>query len=147
MFHRCTHAVIDHQLCFQPCLGCGCFPRLRLSDSSGQAFISLPLLTSDLLSLSPPLRWQPDNGGVRNYTLSPSPPPPPLLPLPLPMCVYNNYIIHVHCICADGCFFSAYTHYMYMINTQTLEKNKGKIYKSNPKATTFQRKIAASGGT
>ena len=37
--------------------------------------------------------------------------------------------------------------YMYMINTQTLEKDKGKIYKSNPKATTFQRKIAASGGT
>ena len=41
--------------------------------------------------------------------------------------------IHVHCI--------------YMINTQTLEKDKGKIYKSNPKAITFQRKIAASGGT
>ena len=36
---------------------------------------------------------------------------------------------------------------LYMINTQTLEKDKGKIYKSNPKATTFQRKIAASGGT
>ena len=36
---------------------------------------------------------------------------------------------------------------LYMINTQTLEKDKGMIYKSNPKATTFQRKIAASGGT
>ena len=35
----------------------------------------------------------------------------------------------------------------HMINTQTLEKDKGKIYKSNPKATTFQRKIAALGGT
>ena len=34
--------------------------------------------------------------------------------------------------------------YMYMINTHTLEKDK--TYKSNPKATTFQRKIAASGG-
>ena len=33
---------------------------------------------------------------------------------------------------------------MYMINTHTLEKDKGKIYKSNPKVTTFQRKIAAS---
>ena len=35
----------------------------------------------------------------------------------------------------------------YMINTQTLEKDKGKIYKSNPKATIFQRKIAALGET
>ena len=37
--------------------------------------------------------------------------------------------------------------YMHTINTQTLEKDKAKIYKSKPKATTFQRKIAALGGT
>ena len=35
--------------------------------------------------------------------------------------------------------------HVYMINTQTLEKHKAKTFKSNPKATTFQRKIAASG--
>ena len=35
--------------------------------------------------------------------------------------------------------------YMCMINTQTLEKDV-KTYKSNPKAATFQRKIAASVG-
>ena len=40
-----------------------------------------------------------------------------------------------------------YIIYMYMINTQILEKDKGKIYKLNPKATIFQRNIAASGGT
>ena len=32
-----------------------------------------------------------------------------------------------------------------MINTQTLEKDKAKIY-ITPKAAIFQRKIAASGG-
>ena len=36
---------------------------------------------------------------------------------------------------------------IYMINIHTLEKYKAKTYKSNPKATTFQRKIAALGGT
>ena len=35
---------------------------------------------------------------------------------------------------------------MYMINTQTLEGDKAKAYKSSPKATTFQRKITASVG-
>ena len=37
--------------------------------------------------------------------------------------------------------------HVYMINTQTLEKDKAKTYKSNPKAATFQRRIAASDGT
>ena len=62
-------------------------------------------------------------------------------------CIYCNtvhvqyllYVIHLH--------VHVLLNYMYMINTQTLEKGKGKIYKSHPKATTFQRKIAASGGT
>ena len=36
---------------------------------------------------------------------------------------------------------------MYTINIQTLEKDKTKTYKSDSKTATFQRKIAASGGT
>ena len=36
---------------------------------------------------------------------------------------------------------------IYMIGTLTLEKDKVKAYKSNPKAAIFRRKIAASGGT
>ena len=52
-----------------------------------------------------------------------------------------TYIVHVHC--SDGFHLT----YMYMINILTLVNNKAKTYKSNPKAATFQRKIAASGGT
>ena len=33
------------------------------------------------------------------------------------------------------------------MNILTLEKDKAKAYKSNPKAAIFQRKTAASGGT
>ena len=78
--------------------------------------------------------------------------------------MYHTFFTHTHLRAGDivfGClcislvvFLKVYTMYIvctctciHMINTQTLEKDKGKIYKSNPKANTFQRKIAASGGT
>ena len=52
----------------------------------------------------------------------------------------HTLIVHVRMCAHAGT-------YMYMINIQTPEKYKAKTYKLNPKATIFQRKIAASGGT
>ena len=47
--------------------------------------------------------------------------------------------VHVH--------DSAHTCTLYMMNTQTVEKGRARtMYKSNSRAATFQRKIAASGG-
>ena len=63
-----------------------------------------------------------------------------------PTLIYQN-CVSLSCVelaCStSGC--SDIHVYMYMINTQTLTKDKTKTYKSNPKAATFQRNIAASG--